>query len=405
MSKKKVLGLVLVLVFMLRIISVQAEIATEGNDYPIVLVHGLAGWGPDEGLGLLYWGSTNEDYETVLNNAGIETYTAAVGPFSSNWDRACELYAYIKGGTVDYGKAHSEKYGHERYGRTYQGIYSEWGELRADGNFNKIHFIGHSMGGQTIRTLTQLLKVPCREEIEAVLGEGASEDEISLSVLNGELSPLFIGGHDWVHSNTSIATPHDGTALAYGTKPIIPLARKLIVMISGLAGLSNDNNIYDFKLDQWGLQREPHETYKSYSDRVWNSNLWYESKDYSIWDLSIEGSQALNEWVLTHEDVYYFSFATEETYNSWITNHELPEPGMNPLFVPSAYYIGSFEGVVNHVVIDESWFPNDGLVSIRSAKGPTLGTDVSIEYIDVVIGTPKKRSMEFLRHIRFDRSY
>lgn len=53
MSKKKVLGLVLVLVFMIRIISVQAEIATEGNDYPIVLVHGLAGWGPDEGLGLL----------------------------------------------------------------------------------------------------------------------------------------------------------------------------------------------------------------------------------------------------------------------------------------------------------------------------------------------------------------
>lgn len=380
---------------MLQTISVQA-VETTGNDYPVILVHGLSGWGPDEGLILRYWGSTNEDYIAELNNAGIEAYAVGVGPFSSNWDRACELYAYIKGGRVDYGKAHSEKYGHARYGKTFPGIYTKWGEEGEDGTVNKIHLVGHSMGGQTIRTITQLLKVARQEEIDAVLGTGASSEEVQQAVNEDLLSPLFIGGHDLVHSNTSIATPHDGTVLAHGTRAIIPLARKFLVMISGLAGLSEENNVFDFKLDQWGLKREPNESYKSYSERVWNSNLWYDTKDFSIWDLSIQGAKELNEWVKTHDDVYYFSFATEETYDSWITNHQLPEPGMNPLFIPSAFYIGSFTGQVGDVMIDTAWFPNDGLVSVRSAKGPTLGTDVTIEYVDAVVGTPEQGRWNFL---------
>lgn len=33
--------------------------------------------------------------------------------------RACELFYYLKGGTVDYGVERSEKYGHSRFGHTY----------------------------------------------------------------------------------------------------------------------------------------------------------------------------------------------------------------------------------------------------------------------------------------------
>lgn len=32
----------------------------------------------------------------------------------------------LKGGTVDYGAAHAAKYGHERYGKTYEGVYEDW---------------------------------------------------------------------------------------------------------------------------------------------------------------------------------------------------------------------------------------------------------------------------------------
>ena len=42
---------------------------------------------------------------------------ASVSAFGSNYDRAVELYYYIKGGRVDYGAAHAAKYGHERYGK------------------------------------------------------------------------------------------------------------------------------------------------------------------------------------------------------------------------------------------------------------------------------------------------
>lgn len=101
--------------------------STSGNDYPIILVHGFAGWGKNEMLGYKYWGGLR-DIEAYLNNNGFRTYAATVGPVSSNWDRAVELYYFIKGGTVDYGAAHAKKHNHSRYGRTYPGIYSEWND-------------------------------------------------------------------------------------------------------------------------------------------------------------------------------------------------------------------------------------------------------------------------------------
>ena len=122
----------------------------EQNNYPVVLVHGFLGWGRDEVAGFKYWGGTT-DLQEKMRDSGYEVYTATVGPISSNWDRACELYAYIVGGTVDYGEAHSSKYGHDRYGRTYPGLYKKVSDA------NKIHLVGHSMGGQTVRTITQLL--------------------------------------------------------------------------------------------------------------------------------------------------------------------------------------------------------------------------------------------------------
>lgn len=39
-----------------------------------------------------------------LRHAGYNVFEASVSAFGSNWARAAELYAYIKGGTVDYGR-------------------------------------------------------------------------------------------------------------------------------------------------------------------------------------------------------------------------------------------------------------------------------------------------------------
>ena len=123
--------------------------------YPIVFVHGLFGWGSDEGIDkkMPYWGATTGDLTVYLNGFGYETYSASVGPISSSWDRACELYARLTGTTVDYGKAHSQQCCHRRFGRTYTSPLVEgWSPER------KIHLIGHSFGGNTVRLLAHLLR-------------------------------------------------------------------------------------------------------------------------------------------------------------------------------------------------------------------------------------------------------
>jgi triacylglycerol esterase/lipase EstA (alpha/beta hydrolase family) len=58
----------------------------------VVLVHGLGGFGEEGLLFLSYWPLKDE-----YSKEGFVVREAAVGPVSSDWDRACELYAQIKG--------------------------------------------------------------------------------------------------------------------------------------------------------------------------------------------------------------------------------------------------------------------------------------------------------------------
>jgi triacylglycerol lipase len=208
-----------------------SSVVVAQNTYPIVLVHGFSGWGRDELFGYKYWGGIQGDLQEQLKTKGYTVYTAAVGPFSSNWDRACELYAQIKGGQVDYGLTHSTKYGHARYGRNYTGLYPTWGNT-VNGKVNKIHLIGHSMGGQTIRMLAHMLEKGTT---------GAPVVEV------GSTSPLFAGGKSWVHSITTISTPNQGTTLADGISVVGEAAEDLIVGVFAALGIAGSSTtaIYD----------------------------------------------------------------------------------------------------------------------------------------------------------------
>lgn len=79
-----------------------------------MFVHGLMGWGQRAGINAMlpYWGMTTGSLTSYLNSLGYETYSATVGPISSAWDRACELYAQLTGTTVDYGAAHAAAHDH-----------------------------------------------------------------------------------------------------------------------------------------------------------------------------------------------------------------------------------------------------------------------------------------------------
>lgn len=359
-----------------------AQAATERqNDYPIVLVHGLAGF--DDLAGIPYWGTT-ANISKDLKAKGYDNYVAAVGPFSSNWDRACELYAQIVGGTVDYGQAHSEKHGHERYGRTYPGFYPEWGQSDpATGQINKVHLIGHSMGGQTIRTLADLLM------------EGSAEERAVTP--EEELSPLFTGGKPWLSGLLTVATPHDGSTAAYcfvGHNRDESLFQTMMLMIAAIGG-SSCLDIYDFHLDQWGLVKQPGESGKAFAKRVEASQVWTAGSDLASWDLQPEGARELNEWVNAQPEFYYFSQAASCTYKSLLTGRQLPRIEMNPLFYAFSAHIGSYTQN-KPVVIDKSWWENDGLVSVVTADGPHVGSnDEIIDYN----GTPQKGKWNYLGKI------
>ena len=92
------------------------------NKRPVVLVHGILGFGPKELGPLNYWGTA------LRVPSPLSRFEASVGPLSSAHDRACELAAQIKGTRVDYGAAHAKREGHARYGADYtgEGFVPDW---------------------------------------------------------------------------------------------------------------------------------------------------------------------------------------------------------------------------------------------------------------------------------------
>jgi triacylglycerol lipase len=373
------------LITLVKPFELEVKAAEDGNDYPVVLCHGLGGWGRDEKNGFLYWGG-DVDIQDELRDEGYEVYTGVVGPYSSNWDRACELYAYIKGGKVDYGKAHSEEHGHNRYGREFEGLINSWGTEDEDG-INKIHLIGHSQGGQTVRVLVQLLEEGMKEEVEAVVGEDATEEEINKAVENGELSKLFTGTcNEWVESVTTLATPNDGSTFANIAAERQDILTFLLAPLGGITGLTDDINYIDLKLDQWGLHRDEDECLLEYMLRVLGNELWYGTEDFSFYDLGTEGAREINSWVEDQENVYYFSYSCEASKESWLTGHHIPDSRyMNPNFYFGTMVMGAHKD--RHEGIDEDWYPNDGYVNTISEDGPKLGRSSNniVEYD----GTPE----------------
>ena len=349
------------------------------NEYPIVLVHGFGGFGRDEMLGYKYWGGFT-DIQEELKNRGYKVYSAAIGPFSSNWDRACELYAFIKGGYVDYGLAHSEKYSHRRFSRYYKGIYPEWGEINpVTGKINKIHLVAHSQGGQTSRALITLLEQGMLEERQKTPAY--------------DISPLFLGGKTWVKSLTTISTPHDGMTVNYMMNKTVPFGQRL-VRFGSMLSKSIDGMVYDFKMDQWEIERKENESFWDYARRLRSTTLWRRTQDTSDFDLSPEGAKELNNWAKAQKNVYYFSFATEETFKSPFSNKHIPEFTMDFIWFPAAFFMGSYtRDEKDKIPIDETWFQNDGVVNTNSMDGPTIGSNDIISDFD---GNPKKGQWNYM---------
>ena len=349
--------------------------------YPYVLVHGLGGWGEGDGVNdtVQYWGATACNLTEYLTEQGYEVHAPSVGPVSSTWDRACELYAQITGTTVDYGEAHSKEHNHDRYGREFtEPLVPQWGEKINGGQRVKINLLGHSFGGATVRLLTSLL-------------EYGSEAEMAAT--GKETSPLFTGKKgDWIYSVTTLCAPHNGSSLTEvlnsvgGLVGIGDTTEMLMTLCFEIAGVASPaSNVYDFKLDHFGITNSDAE---AAIDKITSSG-----NDHAAYDLSPDGAAKLNETIQTVEDVYYFSYSYSTTKEGTLLRGQVPQSSTMPILYPFALAMGSYKGTTEGgLAIDETWQDNDGLVSVVSARYP-FGeeyVDFSVEGIEFAEGKEKE---------------
>ncbi|MBS1435213.1 MAG: hypothetical protein HP015_04115 [Oscillospiraceae bacterium] len=360
-KSKKFLCLLLALVMagsLLLLPAAAADTQQSGAErYPTIYVHGLMGWGEHDQIYAVtpYWGLTS-DLMPYLTGKGYESYAASVGPLSSAWDRACELYAQLTGTTVDYGAAHAAEYDHARYGVTYdKPLFEGWS---AD---KKINLVGHSFGGATIRLFLD------------ILADGSAEEQAAAKAAGTEVSPFFQGGKaDWVYSLTTLAAPHNGTTFLECCGDMTQFAAEASTAMAKLLGISDFKGVYDFQLEQFGFYRKDGETVLEALDRVLHSDF-LSHNDNVFRDLTIDRALELNDDIEIQPNVYYFSYAGDKTRQSTITGERTSAVDMTPLFVPFAnqmcgYYDQTTAGGFR---IDKSWAPNDGLVNTVSALYPT----------------------------------
>lgn len=319
------------------------------NDFPIVLIHGFFGWGNDEMGSYRYWGG-NKDIQKMYEEEGFTVFNVSVGPISSNWDRAVEVYYQLKGGQIDYGFEHSKRYGlvQKPSDKKYKGLYPEW-----DKN-HPVHLIGHSMGGQTARMLQFLLETEFFERDSLNTNE---KSELLGSTKKG-----------WIASITSLATPHDGSTLADIVTKTFPFVQYFI----GLAGVVG-TNFYDFDLSQWNINRGLNETWSSYVQRMRDHKAW-KTKNISSWDLSLDGAAELNGFLNASPDIYYFSYTFSATSKDKATGYHTPNKDVFLLIRSRAKLLGSkiiFKKDGNET--DSTWWENDGIVNTKSMMGPTTG--------------------------------
>ncbi|KAI9597392.1 hypothetical protein BDF19DRAFT_434928 [Syncephalis fuscata] len=230
--------------------------ATPSDDYtdddgeyeelpPVVVVDGFLSCGlPD------YWGpleelfaedlkqsrsSCNEHDPLLIRKKPTQRRVLFVTPgcSSSLHDRACEIFYQLKGGIVDYGEKHACQFDHARFGRGYRGLYPQWSAEKP------IHFIGHSLGGNTLLALQQLLT-------EKHFSDHATSPDMMVS-LTALCSPL--NGTPFVHSMGA----KEGSALGpirigHGGWWLSRLAHIYEYLGLRLA--------YDFNLDHWGFRTE-----------------------------------------------------------------------------------------------------------------------------------------------------
>lgn len=339
------------------------------TDYPYIFVHGMGGWGPNDPFyeASPYWGgglsiNSGTDLIKILNEQGVEAYAPSVGPLSSAWDRACELYAQLTGTVVDYGEAHSKAHNHSRYGFSYEGkaTMGEPWDLK-----EKINLVGHSFGGATVRLLVSLL---------------AYGDETEIAATGDETSELFKGGHDCVHSCITLSAPHNGSQIAnmlFDPKVTMVAISAALNIIGATFG--NDFLVFSLQLSQFGITPVQDKARVTLNlKKIWD---FYKADDNCGYDMTLRGAAELNERIKLAENTYYYSYSTVNSTEGKLLGYQLPQKGLNPIFYISSVMLSASKGfTVDGIKMEGDWVVNDGIVPLASALYPTADADTALSF-------------------------
>ena len=325
---------------------------------PIVFVHGLGGWGEGAAINPImpHWGMLAGSVQKDLNSRGYKTYAASIGPVSSVWDRACELYAHLTGSRVDYGEAHAKEHGHNRYGETYcKALLEDWSAERP------IALLGHSFGGPTINLFAQLCE------------EGSAKE---MTAGQSDISPLFTGAlKGRILAIVTLSGTLNGSTAA---EPYIAETGGMVgslpstMMMIARAGmvLPIVEWFYPFHLGQFGISardfyRKPIQAWKA-------GDTLLEQRDNAGYDLTIDGAKELNKTIHCQPGIYYFSYAAQVTEPDAAGNQVPKENAWSMIRGTSAAMGTKREPFTTPggVTIDDSWLANDGLVNVVSARYP-----------------------------------
>jgi len=241
-------------------------------------------------------------------------------------------------------------------------MYSEWSAEKP------LHFIGHSMGGSTVRVLQQLLE------------NGAFRKHKTSAAM--------------IKSLTTISTPHNGTpftdflGLAPSNKAIrwgSPL-HFLFAIICILEVLTCGRVMRLLCLDRWS---EYHSSGIGWLLRVifLADHPMISKEDWCVGDLSVRKCMdGFNRDVTTFECTYYFSYVTQRSRLSPVAERNRKRHWPTPRTHPLMMFLSAAGGRWCHSCPrpqepwdDSLWWPNDGPCPVYSQQYPRrLGSQAGI---------------------------
>ena len=303
------------------------------------------------------------NFVDFLAENGYEAYAVSVGPVNSAWDRACEIYAQLTGTVVDYGEAHSKAHNHERFGRSFEGKPLMGREWTVD---EPINLIGHSFGGPASRLFASLM---------------AFGDEAEIAATGDDTSPLFMGGHSkTVHSVITLSGCHNGSQIAnLIVDPVVPLFFiAVLVNLQCAFGKGSSGMNSDMGLSHFGLSPDEGSDKVTFSlKKIMN---YLKAKDNAGVDLTVGGSQELNEKIKMSPDTYYYSISgsvtKEDKWGRQVKTHDTAF-----IFNATTCLIAKSQGlVIDGIKMDKEWANNDGMVPLKSALYPLNEEDNAFSY-------------------------